>query len=231
MAHPNARVRFLVSLCRAATNVGNRQWAYIAKRCTLCRAGIRRTASRSRNAGSAVPVQTSTAHCASMFVFINGLGLVKENEMPTGFNPPLLFLGLRPRRLPAPGAKLYHRVAGTELPKAIYYDAALTSECPQPLVADSEGRFLQFFLEGGAYRFVLFDANGVQLRPRRPPIWGANGGSIFPTPTKFRFPLLRRRHRHLSGSRSRAKSKVDADDPVAGYLSEKPTGFRHRAFC
>ena len=145
--------------------------------------------------------------------------------MSTGFNPPLLFLRAYDHEgLPAPGAKLYHRVAGTELPKAIYYDAALTSECPQPLVADSEGRFPQFFLEGGAYRFVLFDADDVQLRPPEDPIWGANGGSIFPTPTNSGFLYYDEGTDTYSWIQVEgAKVKVDADDPVAGYLSEKLT--------
>jgi len=145
--------------------------------------------------------------------------------MPTGFNPPLLFLrALDHEGLPAPGAKLYHRVAGTELPKAIYYDAALTSECPQPLVADAEGRFPQFFLEGGAYRFVLFDQSDVQLRPPEDPIWGANGGSIFPTPTNSGFLYYDEDTDTYSWIQVEgSKVKVDADDPVAGYLSEKLT--------
>ena len=145
--------------------------------------------------------------------------------MPTGFNPPLLFLRATDHEgLPAPGAKLYHHVAGTELPKDIYYDPGLTSECPQPLVADSEGRFPQFFLEGGAYRFVLFDANGVQLRPPEDPIWGANGGSIFPTPTNSGFLYYDEGTDTYSWIQVEgAKVKVDADDPVAGYLSEKLT--------
>lgn len=145
--------------------------------------------------------------------------------MPTGFNPPLLFLRAYDHEgIPAPGAKLYHRVAGTELPKAIYYDPGLTSECPQPLVADAEGRFPQFFLEGGAYRFVLFDANDVQLRPPEDPIWGANGGSIFPTPTNSGFLYYDVDTDTYSWIQVEgAKVKVDADDPVAGYLSEKLT--------
>lgn len=97
----------------------------------------------------------------------------------TGYNPPLLF----PRAIdhdgsPAPGAKLYHYVSNTSIYKPIYYDIARTSECPQPLVADSEGRFAQFFLEAGAYKFVLFDANDVQLRPPEDPIYG-QGGATF----------------------------------------------------
>ena len=121
--------------------------------------------------------------------------------MPTGFNPPLIFLrSFDHDGVIAPGAKLYHYVSNTSIHKPIYYDAALTMECPQPLVADSEGRFAQFFLESGAYRFVMFDQNDVQLRPPEDPIWGANV---------------------QEGAGDTYKVKVNADDATPGFLDEK----------
>ena len=145
--------------------------------------------------------------------------------MTSGFNPPLIFLrSFDHDGVIAPGAKLYHYVSNTSIHKPIYYDAALTMECPQPLVADSEGRFAQFFLESGAYRFVMFDQNDVQLRPPEDPIWGANGGPIFSTPTNSGFLYYDEDTDTYSwGQVEVAKVKVDADDPVAGYLSEKLT--------
>lgn len=97
----------------------------------------------------------------------------------TGFNPPLIFLRATDNEgLPAPGAKLYHDVSGTDIPKDIFYDVEMTSPCPYPLVADAEGRFAQFFMESGAYKFTLFDQNDVQLRPPEDPVFGDGGGQF-----------------------------------------------------
>lgn len=94
----------------------------------------------------------------------------------SGYNcPQVFFRAVDEAGNPAPGAKLYAFLAGTTIPKAIFYDFALTQPCPHPLIADTSGNFDQFFLEEGGYKFSLFDVDGNQLRPPEEPIYGAGG--------------------------------------------------------
>jgi hypothetical protein len=103
--------------------------------------------------------------------------------MPTGKNPPLIFqIAVNNQGAPVPGAALYHYVTNTTVPKDIFADFELTTPLPQPLVADAEGRYEQYFLEDGQYTFVEYDAPlpaGVQLRPPAHHIEGAtiDGGA------------------------------------------------------
>lgn len=143
--------------------------------------------------------------------------------MPTGFNPPLLFLqATDDNGNPVPGAKLYHNVTQSSIPKDIFFDAQLTQPCPQPLVADGGGWFQQFFLEGGGYSFILFDADNNQIRPPADPIFGAGSASTFPTPETsgyLHYDVGTDTYEWIEIEGS--KVKVDAGDPAAGYLSEK----------
>lgn len=96
--------------------------------------------------------------------------------MATGYNCPQTFVkAFDNDGNPAPGAKLYAFLAGSTIPKKLYYDYALTQPCPHPLVADSDGNFVQYFLEYGAYKFSLFDQDDNPLRPPEEPIWGTGG--------------------------------------------------------
>lgn len=99
----------------------------------------------------------------------------------TGRNPPLIFQRATDHEgNPAPGAALYHYVTNTTIPKAIFSSYTLTpgTELPQPLIADSEGNYPQYFLEPGQYTFREFDAplpTGSQLRAPADHIEGAGG--------------------------------------------------------
>lgn len=59
------------------------------------------------------------------------------------------------------GWKLYHYVAGTSTLKNVWTDRNKTTTAAQPLVADANG--VVSFYADGLYRFVLKDANDVQL--------------------------------------------------------------------
>ena len=123
----------------------------------------------------------------------------------SGLNPPLIFpRAVDHNGVPSPGAKLYATVTETSIPKLLYFDFAKTNPCPYPLVADSEGRFPQFFLEAGGYDFSVKDENGNLLRPPENHIFGASGEGGFPEPSGDTYMV-----------------KVDSDDAVPGFLSEK----------
>lgn len=123
----------------------------------------------------------------------------------SGLNPPLIFpRAVDHNGVPSPGAKLYATVTETSIPKALYFDFAKTNPCPYPLVADSEGRFPQFFLEAGGYDFSVKDENGNLLRPPENHIFGASGEGGFPEPSGDTY-----------------KVKVDSDDAVPGFLQDK----------
>lgn len=101
--------------------------------------------------------------------------------MATGYNCPQTFVkAFDNDGNPAPGAKLYAFLAGSTIPKKLYYDYALTQPCPHPLVADSDGNFAQYFLEYGAYKLSLFDQDDNQLRPPEEPIFGTGSGESIP---------------------------------------------------
>jgi len=65
---------------------------------------------------------------------------------------------------PLPGALLYFYESGTTTPKNAYTDAALTTPCSNPLVANAYGVFAATWLTGvgGAYTLKLKDAGLVQ---------------------------------------------------------------------
>lgn len=65
-----------------------------------------------------------------------------------------------------PGAMMYFYQAGTTTPKATYANKELTLANPWPLVADGAGRFPIAWLESGAYRIIVKDADGVQIEDR-----------------------------------------------------------------
>lgn len=106
--------------------------------------------------------------------------------MSLGQNPPLIwFVATDLTGKPSPNAKLYHFVTRSSIPKNIYSDVTLQTPLPQPLIADGQGLFEQFFLEPGAYRFVMFTEFNDQLRAPADPVFGAGGGSSadYPDPT------------------------------------------------
>lgn len=59
------------------------------------------------------------------------------------------------------GWKLYHYVAGTSTLKNVWTDRGKTTTAAQPVVADANG--VMSFYADGLYRFVVYDANNVQL--------------------------------------------------------------------
>ena len=65
---------------------------------------------------------------------------------------------------PLPGAKLITRVPGTTTPKATYNAPDLLNPLPNPVIADSAGRFPQIWAADGAiFDLVLTDQNDVTI--------------------------------------------------------------------
>jgi hypothetical protein len=62
-----------------------------------------------------------------------------------------------------PGAQSFFYEAGTTTDKTVYANKALTIPLPQPVVADAAGIFPDIYLAPGSYRWVIQDANGVQI--------------------------------------------------------------------
>lgn len=65
--------------------------------------------------------------------------------------------------IPLAGGKLYSYFAGTDTHQATFSDSALTIAHAQPVVFDSGGRAVIFVTPGMGYKFVLTDANDVQI--------------------------------------------------------------------
>ena len=63
--------------------------------------------------------------------------------------------------LPAAGAFLYTYASGTNTPLSTFYDAALTSPCPNPITLDNYGQAV-FYLSSALYRFNLINSSGIQ---------------------------------------------------------------------
>lgn len=63
--------------------------------------------------------------------------------------------------VPVSGAKIYTYAAGTTTPKATYTTAAATVQLPNPIIADSAGRFTAWI--SGSYKIVVHDANDVEI--------------------------------------------------------------------
>lgn len=110
-----------------------------------------------------------------------------------------------PNGNPASGAKLYSFVAGsTSIRQSLYNDVSLTIPALNPLIADSNGVFPQFYMTSAEYRFEINDAQDDQLYTRD--YVSSNGGSG-------------------SGSGSIGndsyKVAITSADTVPGYLSDK----------
>ena len=68
---------------------------------------------------------------------------------------------------PLSGGKLYTYIGGsTNAPKATFVDANGTTASPNPIILSSQGICPQFWCESGLYKFVLTDANGVEVASR-----------------------------------------------------------------
>ena len=68
---------------------------------------------------------------------------------------------------PLSGGKLYTYIGGsTNAPKATFVDPNGTTESPNPIILSSQGICPQFWCESGLYKFVLTDANGVEVASR-----------------------------------------------------------------
>ena len=65
--------------------------------------------------------------------------------------------------LPLAGGKLYTYEAGTTTPLATYTDQAATTPNANPIVLDGNGEAVIFITSGVQYKFVLTDANDVEL--------------------------------------------------------------------
>lgn len=77
------------------------------------------------------------------------------------------------------GGRLYFYESGTLVPKATYTDHTLTIPNTNPVVLDSGGA-ADIWLGEGAYRVLLTDANGVQIRSPIDGVQGVSSGSIDP---------------------------------------------------
>lgn len=88
------------------------------------------------------------------------------------------------------GAKARFYDAGTTTPRTVYADEAETVPHPSPLLADSNGRFAQAFVSGGAVKVVVTqsdDSTGYTLDPCvKVAATGSTAGSISFTPSVLR---------------------------------------------
>lgn len=145
--------------------------------------------------------------------------------MATGFNPPLFFQKATDAQgRPAPGAKLYHYVTQTSILKDIYADIELTIPLPQPLVAETDGSFQQYFMESGYYKFVLLDANNDQLLPPQDHVRGAGVEVDIPAPGNtgyLHYDVSTNTYSWINGSADDHKVGASATDTTPGYLNEK----------
>lgn len=66
---------------------------------------------------------------------------------------------------PAPGAKLYTYLSGTNTPQPVYSDYTLGTPITQPVTADTVGQFQTFYTSAVAYRVFMTDAVGATLIP------------------------------------------------------------------
>jgi hypothetical protein len=84
------------------------------------------------------------------------------------------FHGFDEDGLPLEGGKLYSFLSGTSTPQALYADAELTTELPNPVILDSSGEAL-FYYGPATYKLALHDANDVPLWVIDP-VTGTGGG-------------------------------------------------------
>ncbi len=81
--------------------------------------------------------------------------------------------------LPVPGAKLNFYLTGTLIRSPVYADSALTTQLPNPVVANSAGRFVDIFLDAAViYRVTITDENDVLLDDSDPYAFGNAGVSV-----------------------------------------------------
>ena len=81
--------------------------------------------------------------------------------------------------VPLPGALLYSYEAGTSTPLPLYVDEALTVPLPNPVVADSAGRFPALYAQPQDYRLDLFTAGGSLVWTRDPvPVSNVIGAAL-----------------------------------------------------
>ncbi len=81
--------------------------------------------------------------------------------------------------LPVPGAKLNFYLTGTLVRSPVYADSALTTQLPNPVVANSAGRFVDIFLDAAViYRVTITDENDVLLDDSDPYAFGNAGVSV-----------------------------------------------------
>lgn len=84
---------------------------------------------------------------------------------------------------PVSGALLNSYTAGnTNIPCPVYYDVDRTIAAPNPLSADAQGIFPQYYLDDVEYKFVISTADGVTLATRDY-VSSNGGGTIAPTDT------------------------------------------------
>ena len=83
--------------------------------------------------------------------------------MATRFTPPITHLAKSDFSGAASGWKYNFYSTGTTTRKDTFSDNALTVANTNPVVADSAGRFGDIFLEAGAYRVILTDADDVTI--------------------------------------------------------------------
>jgi hypothetical protein len=74
-----------------------------------------------------------------------------------------------PTNVGAPGAKLYFYAPGTTTIVPVYASSALTTQLPNPVVADSAGRTATIWLNGAnTYKLVIKSKSGAVLYTARP---------------------------------------------------------------
>lgn len=98
-------------------------------------------------------------------------------------NPPSWFQQVYYNGKPVSGALLNSYTAGnTNVPCPVYYDEDRTIAAPNPLSADAQGIFPQYYLADVEYKFVISTADGVILATRDY-VSSNGGGTIAPTDT------------------------------------------------
>lgn len=149
---------------------------------------------------------------------------------------------------PVSGALLTSYTAGnTNIPCPVYYDVDRTTPCPNPLQADDQGIFPQYYMSDVEYKFVLSTAGGITLATRDYVSPGGAGGSVVSdtykvmtysgdtTPDYLQNKLVAGNNMTISLSGSSLvlsaatasaddhKVLVDSIDPTPGYLYDKMT--------
>lgn len=147
---------------------------------------------------------------------------------------------------PVSGALLTSYTAGnTNIPCPVYYDVDRTTACPNPLQADDQGIFPQYYMSDVEYKFVLSTAGGITLATRDYVSPGGGGGSVVSdtykvmtysgdtTPDYLQNKLVAGNNMTISLSGSSLvlsaaatsaddhKVLVDGIDPTPGYLYDK----------